>query len=243
VCVSQTLRLWTEGTTYIRQGDHHVGHWPTFLVPADLSIQLTPSFLRLRFGFCWPLYVPTYTLVCHRRDRYKMLVTNQSGFCHRPSIWQDRYSSRLRDATRSDCHRDVRQRKSGDVRSRDCPLLLLSQRDFQTNSIMRRELQHLNQRLVFSWKAHEPVQSSRFAHGIHTMNLVCRAIDPMCVCVCVSACLSVSVCLDNNFWTKCRLTSTYGVLVDLDTIYVKVISRIRRSQEETRTQRCWKGRS
>ena len=30
--VSQTLRRWTEGATYIRQGGHHVGHWPTFLV-------------------------------------------------------------------------------------------------------------------------------------------------------------------------------------------------------------------
>jgi len=28
--VSQTLRRWTESTTYIRQGGHHVGHWPTF---------------------------------------------------------------------------------------------------------------------------------------------------------------------------------------------------------------------
>jgi len=32
VGVSQTLRRWTEGATYIQQGDHHVGHWPTFLV-------------------------------------------------------------------------------------------------------------------------------------------------------------------------------------------------------------------
>ena len=32
VGVSQTLRRWTEDATYIRQGDHHVGHWPTFLV-------------------------------------------------------------------------------------------------------------------------------------------------------------------------------------------------------------------
>jgi len=33
VGVSQTLlRHWTEGATYIRQGGHHVGHWPTFLV-------------------------------------------------------------------------------------------------------------------------------------------------------------------------------------------------------------------
>jgi len=30
VRVSRTLQRWTEGTTYIRQGGHHVGHWPTF---------------------------------------------------------------------------------------------------------------------------------------------------------------------------------------------------------------------
>jgi len=29
--VSQTLRRWREGATYIRQGGHHVWHWPTFL--------------------------------------------------------------------------------------------------------------------------------------------------------------------------------------------------------------------
>jgi len=37
VGVSQTLRRWTEGATYIRQGDHHVWHWPTFLVPIWIS--------------------------------------------------------------------------------------------------------------------------------------------------------------------------------------------------------------
>jgi len=30
VGVSQTLQHWTEGATYIRQGSHHTGHWPTF---------------------------------------------------------------------------------------------------------------------------------------------------------------------------------------------------------------------
>ena len=30
VGVSQTLRHWTEDATYIRQGGHHIGHWPTF---------------------------------------------------------------------------------------------------------------------------------------------------------------------------------------------------------------------
>jgi len=29
VGVSQTLRHWAEGATYIRQGGHHAGHWPT----------------------------------------------------------------------------------------------------------------------------------------------------------------------------------------------------------------------
>jgi len=37
--VSQTLRHWTEGATYIRQGGHHVGHWPTFLVMHLLQIK------------------------------------------------------------------------------------------------------------------------------------------------------------------------------------------------------------
>jgi len=32
VGVSQTLRRWTEGATYILQGSHQVRHWPTFLV-------------------------------------------------------------------------------------------------------------------------------------------------------------------------------------------------------------------
>jgi len=36
VGVSQTVRRWTEDATYIRQGGHHVGHWPTFLVTAAL---------------------------------------------------------------------------------------------------------------------------------------------------------------------------------------------------------------
>jgi len=40
VGVSQTLRRWTEGATYIRQGGHRVGHWPTFLV-TNLLLSLT----------------------------------------------------------------------------------------------------------------------------------------------------------------------------------------------------------
>jgi len=37
VGVSQTLWGSTEGATYIRQGGHHVGQWPTFLVGNIMS--------------------------------------------------------------------------------------------------------------------------------------------------------------------------------------------------------------
>jgi len=40
VDVSQTLRCWTEGATYIWQGGHHIGHWPTFLVCSVLSLSV-----------------------------------------------------------------------------------------------------------------------------------------------------------------------------------------------------------
>ena len=43
VGVSQTLRRLTEGATYIRQGDHHVGHWPTFLVQQQVVEKYTLS--------------------------------------------------------------------------------------------------------------------------------------------------------------------------------------------------------
>jgi len=44
--ISQTFRRWTEGATYIRQGGHHVGHWPTFLVVCllGLTYNVMPSF-------------------------------------------------------------------------------------------------------------------------------------------------------------------------------------------------------
>ena len=38
VGVSQTLRRWTEGASYIRQGGHHVRHWPTFLIVSVLNV-------------------------------------------------------------------------------------------------------------------------------------------------------------------------------------------------------------
>jgi len=37
--VSQTLQHWAEGATYIRQGGHHVGHRPTFLVEITMHMR------------------------------------------------------------------------------------------------------------------------------------------------------------------------------------------------------------
>ena len=49
VGVSQTLRHWTEGATYIRQGGHHVGHWPTFLVKRTVTLKAA----RLTTKWAW----------------------------------------------------------------------------------------------------------------------------------------------------------------------------------------------
>jgi len=45
VGVSQTLRRWTENATCVRQGDHHVGHWPTFLVTTGLNVSSQLKYL------------------------------------------------------------------------------------------------------------------------------------------------------------------------------------------------------
>ena len=51
VGVSQTLRRWTEGATYIRQGGHHVGHCPTFLVSSSLHPALVMLLVRYSILF------------------------------------------------------------------------------------------------------------------------------------------------------------------------------------------------
>ena len=78
VGVSQTLRRWTEGATYIRQGDHHVGHWPTFLVNSATDRFIFKIYVRLsntserqkHLNFISPLSnilntLPTATLRSH----------------------------------------------------------------------------------------------------------------------------------------------------------------------------------
>ena len=74
VSVSQTLRRWTEGATYVRQGDHHVGHWPTFLV--------VPTFVffgagvRARCAFLTCSLSPVLFMVAlyNRADHYILIL-------------------------------------------------------------------------------------------------------------------------------------------------------------------------
>jgi len=65
VGVSQTLRRWTEGATYIRQGGHHVGPWPTFLVSSWFRISCLGNGLYLHFQLLLDIS-PTKTVEVYR---------------------------------------------------------------------------------------------------------------------------------------------------------------------------------
>ena len=56
VDASQNLRRWTEGATYIRQGGHHVGHWPTFLVLIKNVFTSTHCIYSLIGNICWKMW-------------------------------------------------------------------------------------------------------------------------------------------------------------------------------------------
>ena len=60
VGVSQTLRRWIEGATYVRQGDHHVGHWPTFRVKNTARNSPKTSHFKGHF-FCGGAWSPPHT--------------------------------------------------------------------------------------------------------------------------------------------------------------------------------------
>jgi len=75
VGVSQTLHRWTEGATYIWQGGHQVGHWPTFLVMTS-KIALLPTKCHI-FMVWWK-----------HPDRCPQLLSciiyGQPGTCNKP---------------------------------------------------------------------------------------------------------------------------------------------------------------
>jgi len=69
VGVSQTLRRSTEGVTYIGQGGHHVGHWPTFLV-LYLSL-FSEREVTFTFAICYrPFVCRLLSVVCNVRAPY-----------------------------------------------------------------------------------------------------------------------------------------------------------------------------
>jgi len=76
VGVSQTLRRWTEGATCIRQGDHHVGHLPTFqwchiltltkLLHSVFVIEVT--FIHIIYNLCTVAFSALILLVVHQEE-------------------------------------------------------------------------------------------------------------------------------------------------------------------------------
>jgi len=58
---------WTEGATYIRQDDHQVGHWPTFLV------------LWIKCSFSVHLLNSTTTEMCSGKCRGKVVGATSSA--------------------------------------------------------------------------------------------------------------------------------------------------------------------
>jgi len=75
VGVSQTLRRWTEGATNVRQGDHHVGHWPTFLVYG-----LYFYHCDRQSSCCQAVYLPSAIHVCVLRHFKDTLRPKISAF-------------------------------------------------------------------------------------------------------------------------------------------------------------------
>jgi len=63
--VIQTLQRWTEGATYIRQGGHHVGHWPTFLVTSSIP-SITLNSLQENLSVTLMLHIHLVILISAR---------------------------------------------------------------------------------------------------------------------------------------------------------------------------------
>jgi len=83
VSISQTLRRCTEGATYVRQGNHHFGHWPTFLVYSIFLQRSTMQALtRIRSHGNWKVYV-----ACNTISKMKdFLVTDSHVHCKSGNI-------------------------------------------------------------------------------------------------------------------------------------------------------------
>jgi len=74
--ISETLRRWTDGATYIWQGSHHVGHWPTFSF-------IYKSFQRSSSIALWPyhLFIPMLLVVYILSSSFTLSVIRPVGLC------------------------------------------------------------------------------------------------------------------------------------------------------------------
>ena len=77
VGVSQTLRRWTEGATYIRQGDHHVRHWPKLLVFGYI-VEHTNTKIPSSHFFAISILNPNYDVI----SGFAKVVVERCGFYH-----------------------------------------------------------------------------------------------------------------------------------------------------------------
>jgi len=93
VGVVQTLRHWTEGTTYVQQGGHHVGHWPTFCLNTGYNtrswhwlslISVFSIFKWLWLFFTWVTFPFIMPLVLYRLNDILCFAYRIVGF---QDIW------------------------------------------------------------------------------------------------------------------------------------------------------------
>jgi len=80
VDVRQTLWRWTEGPTYIRQGGHHVGHWPTFLVVLSFSSSVVCVLSVCCAAFVWKWTFYHISDKCYFTKTHILLQCWQTSF-------------------------------------------------------------------------------------------------------------------------------------------------------------------
>ena len=87
VGVSQTLRHWTEGAKYVWQGDHHVGHWSTFLVALFSHLSVLCYSLTIYILYCLYLLFLFMAAICNRAGHmYFHPVVRSSFFLSLPNL-------------------------------------------------------------------------------------------------------------------------------------------------------------
>jgi len=78
--VSQIFRRWTEGATYIWQGDHHVGHWPTFLLDSGCDNCFSKRMLFL-FFLCFGQSLGLNLYIWVIRNQNDVVFNSVGGIC------------------------------------------------------------------------------------------------------------------------------------------------------------------